>query len=221
VEERAVLCVFAKPPRPGEVKTRLASALGADAAATLARAFFADIWRVASSLAWARPVLATTDTTAAEWAGLGAEIWDQGGGDLGDRMERVLGRALRSAPYALAVGADAPGLPARLLDSARRALETADAVLGPCEDGGFYLLGLRSCPPGLLADLPWSAEDTFVRTATRLRERGLAVEIPPPWFDVDHAEDLLFLLELLWRREIDAPETERALEAIAIGEGPA
>jgi rSAM/selenodomain-associated transferase 1 len=211
--------VFAKPPRPGEVKTRLAETLGAASAAALARAFFLDTWRSATSRAWARAVLATTDTGAPEWAHLDATIWPQGGGDLGERMERVLRRALRSAPFALAIGTDTPGLPMKLLDAAHRALRTAEAVIGPCEDGGFYLVGLRRCPPRLLAALPWTAHDTFVRTIARLREHGLAVDVLPPWFDVDHAEDLSCVRALLSRGEIDAPETERALHLIPMGHG--
>ena len=123
------------------------------------------------------------------------------------------------APLAVAIGTDSPGLPPRLLDAAGRALATADAVIGPCEDGGFYLLGLTRCPPGILADLPWSATDTFARTVARLREHGLEAEVLPPWFDVDTASDLPRLRGLLSRGEIEAPETDRALRAIDLRDG--
>jgi rSAM/selenodomain-associated transferase 1 len=215
VDDRGILCVFAKPPRPGEVKTRLAQDVGAESAAVLARAFFADTWRAARSCTWAQAVLATTDIVAKEWGGV-APIWPQGDGDLGDRLERVLRRALRAAPFAVAIGTDSPGLPHRLLQGVRRALTAADAVIGPCDDGGFYLLGLTRCPPGLLADLPWSAANTFARAVARLREHGLTVETLPPWFDVDRAEDLSRVQALLSRGEVEVPETERALRAIAI-----
>jgi len=218
VDDRGILCVFAKPPRPGEVKTRLAEEIGSESAATLARAFFLDVWSVATSCPWSRAVLATTDVEAAEWAGV-APIWPQGGGDLGDRLERMLQRALRSVPFAVAIGTDSPGLPRRLLEDARRALTTVDAVIGPCDDGGFYLLGMRRCPPGLLADLPWSAADTFARTFARLREHGLTVVVLPPWFDVDTASDLPRLRALLSRGDIEAPETERALRSTALRKG--
>ncbi|MFL5262432.1 MAG: TIGR04282 family arsenosugar biosynthesis glycosyltransferase [Anaeromyxobacteraceae bacterium] len=213
MHDRGILCVFAKPPRPGEVKTRLAEEIGAESAAALARAFFLDTWRVATSLPWSRAVLATTDTEAPEWAGI-APIWPQGGGDLGDRLERVLERALRSAPFAVAIGTDSPGLPRRFLEAARGALATTDAAIGPCEDGGFYLLGLRRCPPGLLASLRWSAADTFAETVARLREHDLTVELLPPWFDVDRRQDLARVRTLLSRREIEALETERELERL-------
>lgn len=211
----ATICLFAKPPRPGRVKTRLAATVGAAGAAALARAFAEDTWASVASLPWARAVLATTDPAAAEWreARL-APAWPQGRGDLGARLQRVLRRALRETPAALAIGTDTPGLPTGLLERAREALRRADAVLGPCEDGGFYLLGLRRCPPGLLRGLPWSAPETFVTTLARLRDRGLTAAVIPPWFDVDRPADLECLRALLRRGELRAPRTARVLDAL-------
>jgi uncharacterized protein len=215
VRHGATLCVFAKPPRAGQVKTRLAAAVGREEAAALAQAFLEDTWSAASALPWARAILATTDPSCvdrAPWRR--ARVWPQGGGDLGERMESVLRRALRETPVALAIGTDTPGLPPALLSEARLALRRADAVLGPCEDGGFYLLGLRRCPPGLLRGLPWSAADTFQRTAARLRDRGLATAVISPWFDVDRPADLDCLRALVARGELRAPRTARALAAL-------
>ena len=188
---RLPVLVFAKPPRAGEAKTRLAEGIGPQAAAALARAFFQDTWAAVSSRTWAGPLLATTDPEAPEWRELRVRrAWPQGDGDLGDRLERTLGRALEAAPAALVVGTDSPGLPGDLLDDARRALETADAVLGPSDDGGFYLLGLRRMADGLLQGLPWSSAETFERTKERLLERGLSVHVLPRFFDVDLPGDL-------------------------------
>ncbi len=210
---RLPILVFAKPPRAGEAKTRLATSLGAEGAALLARAFFRDAWAAVSSVPWAEPVLATTEPDAPEWRELGIRrAWPQGDGDLGARMTRMLQRALATAPSALAIGTDSPGRPAGHLDEARRALESADAVLGPSDDGGFYLLGLRRVPDDLLGGLPWSSEETFERTRARLIERGLSVHVLPAWFDIDRPEDLEPLRRRLLRGEIHAPFTARALE---------
>lgn len=209
---REVLCVFAKPPVPGRSKTRLATEIGNDRAAELARAFVLDTWAAVSAVEWARPVLATTEHGTAHALGLAAEEWIQGDGDLGNRMERVLGRALEGgASCAIAIGADTPGLPRRLLDDAHRALARADAVLGPSEDGGFYLIGLRRCPPGLLAGLPWSRSNTFLRTLARFRTFALRTEVLLPWFDVDRPRDLDLLEDLLALGELRAPNTARVL----------
>jgi rSAM/selenodomain-associated transferase 1 len=208
---RTPVCVFAKPSRPGRVKTRLAPEVGAEGAARLARAFLADTWAAVADLPWARPILATTRVDRGEPPPGGAEVWLQGPGDLGQRLARVLRRALREGPRAIALGADSPGLPPELLEQARRALERCDAVLGPCEDGGFYLIGLARCPAGLLGRLKWSASDTFDRTRARLEARGLATAILPQWFDVDRPPDLARLSRLIDRGVVSAPETARVL----------
>lgn len=194
------------------MKTRLVPQLGADGAAALARAFFLDTWALCSRLSWAETVLATTDVTSPEWSDLPkAQVWAQGRGSLGDRLERILRRALRHWPAAIAIGTDLPGLPPALLDAARQTLQTADAVLGPSDDGGFYLLGLRRCPPTLLADLPWSAADTFAATLERLSAQGLETTVISPWFDVDEPPDLARLRAMLEQGRLHAPATALAL----------
>lgn len=219
---RLHVCVFAKLPRAGKVKTRLASHLGARGAAELAEAFLTDSWQMVRALPWARPVLALDSTPPIALRGLdlgdGAAVWQQGEGDLGQRIERVARRALDASTCMLAIGADTPGLPVRLLEQARAMLcapHAADAVLGPAADGGFYLLGLRRCPEGLLKGLPWSAEDTFARTLERLRQRGMQVHVLDPWFDVDRPTDIETLRARLARGEIVAPATARALARTA------
>jgi len=212
-----VICIFAKPPVAGQVKTRLAAVLGHERAAALASAFLEDTIDAVRRLNWARPALASTEPVERN----DLRVLLQGEGDLGARIERVLAAALQlertadrlqptaSGAAAIAIGADSPALPERLLEAARAGLLRADAVLGPADDGGFYLLGLRACPEGLLAGLPWSAADTCARTLDRLRERGLRVEVLEPWFDVDRPEDLDRLRELLRTGQLDAPRTAR------------
>jgi rSAM/selenodomain-associated transferase 1 len=209
------ICVFAKPPRPGQVKTRLASALGDQGAAELAGAFLRDTLALVQSLPWAELVVATTGDLG-DLVPAGVEIWLQGDGDLGRRLERVMRRALHDREQAVALGADTPGLPGRLLEQGRAALAAGhDAALGPAEDGGFYLLGLRRCPEGLFQALPWSAAETLERTRGRLLARGLSVELIEPWFDVDREQDLARLARLIEAGELRAEETARVLSARA------
>jgi len=211
---RLCICVFAKPPRPGETKTRLIPELGAEGAAIAARAFFDDTWASLRTIADAQLVLAVTENDPAFEAAAGAEVWLQGDGDLGDRMERALRRALERADAAIVVGSDSPGLPLRVFEQARAALRDGAAVLGPSEDGGFYLIGLTRWPDGLLAGLPWSQSDTCARTLARLRSRGLEVQMIERWFDVDVPADLERLRELIARGELSVPATSAALQEI-------
>lgn len=210
---RIPVLVFAKPPRTGVAKTRLAPALGPEGSAALAAALFEDTWSRVSGLRWAQPVLVTPEPDAVEWGTARAPSrWQQGDGDLGERLARAFERALADGTgAAIAVGTDAPGLPAELLEAARAALERSDAVLGPCDDGGFYLLALRRCPPGLLDGLPWSTDATFDRTRARLLDHGLSVEVLRGWFDVDGPEDLAKLQMRIDRGAVRPPATSRLL----------
>lgn len=209
------ICVFVKPPVAGKVKTRLIPTVGAHGAAALAEAFFRDTWNCVESLSWALPILATTDrldrtvVPAAE-----TEVWFQGGGDLGARIERILRRALMETPFAIALGADSPGIPREFLDRAHEALQSADAVLGPCEDGGFYLLGVRQCPLGMLSGIPWSQSTTFASTLGRLNELGLRSIVLDPWYDIDRPEDLQRLRSDVVRGTTAAPNTARVLATL-------
>jgi len=219
VPETVAVCIFAKPPRPGEAKTRLAPVLGAAGAARLARAFLLDAVDRVRALPWALPYLATTgslDRDLRERLG-DLPVWPQGDGDLGARQLRILRRGLEHAPAALVVGTDLPGLPAAHFERARALLDTHDAVLGPAEDGGFYLLGLRLAPKGLLDDLPWSRADTCEQTRGRLLAHGMRVGTAPVWFDVDVPEDLERLHESLVDPGVVAPATRRALAALLAG----
>ena len=211
---RGTVVVLAKPPVAGEVKTRLAPP---DRAALLARAFLIDTFAALRSIEWVDAVLATTAALDPSLEHeLATTIWMQGEGDLGARIERVLRRALASAPRAIAMGSDTPGLPLAALERAHDALRAADAAIGPAEDGGFYLLALRSCPEGLLAGLPWSQSDTFAATLARLHERGLSTVVLEPWFDVDRPADLERLRGLLAARTVSAPATWHILNTPTI-----
>lgn len=218
---QSCICVFVKPPCVGAVKTRLVPAVGAEGAARLAQAFFRDTWTTVRAIPAHRVAAVAAGGTKLSafrrsfGPGADEEVRSQGGGDLGARMERVLRAALRRFPQALAIGTDSPGMPIRLLRAGRRELDRVDAVVGPAEDGGFYLLGLRRCPPGLLRGIPWSRPDTAPRTIARLRAFGLTVELLTPWFDVDRPADLERLRSLITRGAIKAPETERALAELA------
>ncbi len=213
--EQGCICVFAKLPVPGRVKTRLVPSLGSRGAAELAKVFLQDTWASVSALPWAKPVLASTGKDLPDCLPSQAEVWLQGDGDLGARLENISHRALCDHAYVIAIGADSPGLPAKYLEQAREALARADAVIGPCEDGGFYLLGLRECPTGLLSGIPWSAPTTCLETIAKLQAAGLTVYILDDWFDVDTAEDLERLNALITAKQIEAPETKRFLETHA------
>ncbi len=214
-------CVFAKAPRHGQVKTRLARKLGDDIATRIASAFLDDTWKRTRSFARSSPnsgALLAIDGNAecCNSTEPSDEICTQGSGDLGARMERVLRRALEGSHAAIALGTDSPGLPLEFLRQAQAALLHADAVLGPSADGGFYLLALKHCPEGLLAELPWSASDTCEQTLRRLRGAGMHVAVIDSWFDVDEVDDLRQLTRLIDAGLIEEPRARELLSDVSL-----
>lgn len=215
-DDRLAVILFAKPP--WQAKTRLAAVLGDAIAAELARAFLVDTWSLLRSIEWADPILATTDADDPFWSEWrGATVWPQGGGDLGDRMERALSRALETYRGAIIIGGDVPGVPVAAMNQTRDALQRADVVMGPAEDGGFYLIGFRDeCPQGALAGIEWSTNHTSEDTQARLRSLGLSILLVMPWFDVDVVDDLHRLKHLGERLRRTAPETARVLDTLVL-----
>ena len=217
------LVLMAKAPAPGRVKTRLARDVGDDVAAALATAFIEDLWAMSSTTPGVDATMALEgDRALLPAAVAAAEIVAQGEGDLGQRMARHLHLAIAADKAsggqgrAVMIGTDMPGLPRSLVVRASKMLGEHDAVLGPAEDGGFYLIAMRRCELDLLDGLPWGGPEALERTEQRLRERGLSVGKLPVWFDVDHIEDVVRLRTLLRRRALSAPRTAAVSEELEL-----
>jgi rSAM/selenodomain-associated transferase 1 len=195
--ERAVgLAIMAKAPRVGAVKTRLCPPLRAPEAAELARCFLLDAVERVRMVAGARPIIAYTPIEAQsqfDEAAPGIALIPQRGGDLGERqrhlIEEDLGLRLQAA---LVNGTDSPTLPRECLDEAVSLVMApdVDVVLGPTEDGGYYLIGLRSPYPALFESMPWSTPAVLSRTVERAHHLRLRVACLPTWFDVDTGAEL-------------------------------
>lgn len=204
--ERSVICIFAKPPEAGKVKTRLIPELGAQRAAELAEAFLQDTVAMTRECGWASCRIAATQYFQRDYFSP-EEVWLQGEGDLGMRLEKIFRRGLQDFDFVFALGADSPGLRPEFLAQARDALLLADAVLGGSRDGGFYLLGMKQCPEGILDEIQWSQAQTCSQTFNRLHERGWKTFSIESWFDIDTPEDLRWVLTNMTRYLSSAPKT--------------
>ena len=163
------------------MKTRLIGDLTAAEAAALHAAFLADLLdrlregEFEPRIAWAlEPGEAIPEGT---WPGVRQE-----GSDLGARLYGALHDAAQEAGAVAALGSDHPTLPLELVHRAFETLEAgADVVLGPAEDGGYYLIALRAgaVTPRLFAEIAWSTDQVLAATLVRCRELGLAVELLP------------------------------------------
>ena len=172
------LVIFVKAPAPGRVKTRLGRDIGQTAAAWWFRHQIARlVRRVGHDRRW-RTVLAVAPDRALGARNLpaGTERIAQGNGDLGARMDRVLG-SMPPGPVVI-IGADIPDISAANVEQAFRALGRKDAVIGPARDGGYWLIGLargrRAKPAGLFRDVRWSGPEAMQTTIASLGDLSLA-----------------------------------------------
>ena len=114
----------------------------------------------------------------------------QGRGDLGDRLSRLSHQVfLRGYRKVIILASDTPHLPQDVIRRAIARLDEIDVVLGPCDDGGYYLIGLRFRAPTLFAGIPWSTSQVLDRTIQRAQEAGMTRELLPPGYDIDTWED--------------------------------
>jgi len=191
------IIVFCRWPEPGKVKTRLAAGIGDEAACRIYRACLERTLTVARR--WAdscagRVVVSTADAPDSRWAEWLGEGWDVRGqreGDLGARMLAALTSSLdEGCAFAMCVGSDLPGLTVGHLKRAARALRDADAVVGPADDGGYYLVGLEQEAPELFAGIDWGTEGVLAQTRSAAQRAGLRLAETEALGDVDTAEDL-------------------------------
>jgi rSAM/selenodomain-associated transferase 1 len=213
--DRLVL-LFTKPALPGRVKTRLIGELSPAEAADLHQAFLADmVERLGTGnfdlqIAWA--LEDGERIPEVEVVGI-----RQRGADLGSRLFQALADGARDHASVAAVGSDHPELSAETIEEGFSRLEkgSADAVLGPTRDGGYYLIGLKSeaVHRDLFEGVPWSSSAVLPATLDRCRALGLQVSLLPEGSDVDTAEDLDRLVQSLMARSSPCPRTQALLRS--------
>jgi rSAM/selenodomain-associated transferase 1 len=219
---RIALCIMAKAPVSGQVKTRLCPPLSLDEAARLYQCFLEDKIAQVLGIHGVEPVLAYTPDGAVvvfETLAPGVTLVPQRGGDLTSRLVSVLERLFESGfDAAIVIDSDTPTLPSRLLEGAVAQLASGepDLVLGPSEDGGYYLIGLRGVHRALFEGIPWSTPAVLDETLRGARRLRLRVAQLAPWYDVDTGEDLARLMAEL-EADADQPpiHTRRFLLSMA------
>lgn len=214
---RRCLLLYTKPAKAGRVKTRLIGELSAEQAARLHAAFLGDLserlhgGRFHFAVTWA---LAAGEGYPPGLVVGKSENLQQADGDLGARLYQGFAAATARFAAVAAVGSDHPELALETVEDAFRRLEAgADAVFGPAEDGGYYLVGLR--PQALRRELfegiPWSTGEVLSETCKRCERLGLAVSLLPGGHDVDVADDLRRLAARLGPDGDDCPRTRSLL----------
>jgi len=193
------IAVFARAPVPGKTKTRLIPMLGANGAAELHRALVFDaLHKVGKLKARADPYLFISGGEFPDETVPGVfEIRRQQGRGLAQRLDRAFADLLGRHPRAIIIGTDSPQLPPSTLRLALEELQTMDAVLGPCPDGGFYLIGLRRTARGLFNSVRMGTRFAFRDMLGNLLARGFSCSVLELYPDIDRPRDLAALKKSL------------------------
>ena len=218
--------MFAKAPRAGEVKTRLADATGHAQAAALATAFIEDtaarMHACALRLGASSMVFYTPPSARAEMLPLvgASRCLPQANGGLGQRLQAAVATLRRQGfQHIVLLGSDSPTLPSEIICRAFDALERkTDVAIAKAADGGYVLLAVNDAYETLFDGIPWSTDRVYGLTLARARASSLRTVELHPWYDVDDSASLERLRAELSGSEPlgdDAPRTRAALRRIA------
>ncbi|HYK86267.1 MAG TPA: TIGR04282 family arsenosugar biosynthesis glycosyltransferase [Ktedonobacteraceae bacterium] len=216
------LIIMARYPEPGKTKTRLARFIGNDEAVLLYTAFLTDLaHRFAGcdyDLYWTYTPpevdYSSFITTLVSASAPFIRCFPQQGDDLGQRLHYAF-QWTHAHGYkrTIVIGSDSPHISPCIVTHAQAALENADIVLGPADDGGYYLIAMRE-PHDVFSGIPMSTNVVTQQTIDLAHHQGLTVQLLEPLFDIDELPDLLRLMQLLATDCSLAPATAAQLERL-------
>lgn len=201
--KKAIIC-FTRIPKPGKTKTRLLPVLSGEDCVGLHTAFLRDLSEMLKVYALPCYIYYTNLDEPSELQVLkdifpfAAGFLPQIGEDLGEKMHNALLRVLSLGYDAcLLTGSDLPLMAARHLDSGFKALETADVTLGPTDDGGYYLVGLKKACYELFSNQKYGGGSVYESALKAISHSGQSFAQALPCSDVDTPEDLMELIKLI------------------------
>lgn len=217
--------VVAKQPVPGQTKTRLSPELTGEQAAAIYECFLLDtleIIRAAKKQLDFVPIIAYLPAEGEHYFRQIAPDFEfilQEGSDLSERLNNATTHCLMNGyEQAVIMDSDSPTLPPSSLVGAFQALQSSDIALGPCDDGGYYLIGLKQPAPSLFLTVTMSTSQVTADTLDRAKQSDMTVKMLPGCYDIDYVDDLKRLMEELeYLPATAAPYTRKFLIAHAEG----
>lgn len=193
--------VFAKYWESGQVKTRLGEQIGMAQASQIYLGFLTTLLERLAHVADRRQLVYSPTLQKAAFSNLMQQLtegessaWDlvpQTGNDLGERLQNYSRSVLQQNSSRLViVGTDSPNLPLSHIHAAFESLRDHDVVIGPADDGGYYLIGSNTYQPALFENIPWSTPETLEATLDVAKQQSLTVKQMPIWYDVDDCSTL-------------------------------
>jgi rSAM/selenodomain-associated transferase 1 len=209
---KLLLVVVAKAPVRGKVKTRLIPHFTAEEAVELYRCFLQDRVMTIAALKGVDLAIAFTPADArdmfAPFRRNGIYLFPQKGKGLGERLNNIFVEKLAAGYDAVSIiDSDTPDLPQSTIQESFRRLQSnqTDVVLGPCHDGGYYLVGMCRPHPELFDEIPWSTDAVLSSTLERAKHLGVKTDLLPRWNDLDTFEDLLVFYNKYRNKRTEKP----------------
>lgn len=198
-ESKSALIVFAKVPEPNKVKTRLTSLISPEWASRVYESFLLDALEVYHSLDvdvrlyFSAPPSDVPDAYRFDWL----TLHEQKGAGLGERMATAFAETfVKGYERAVIIGTDHPTLPVEFIEQAFQSLQDLySIVIGPSDDGGYYLLGMNEFYSELFKDMTYSHEHVCAQTIARVEQTNASLHILPHWYDVDTPDALRRLIQ--------------------------
>jgi len=224
---KEALVLLAKAPREGDVKTRLLGALSLEEARRLYIAFLSDTFALMEEVMEEREELSLAlcytpegeEEAFEEVEREGSLMFPQRGENLGERLTNCFADLFAMGfESVVVIGADTPTLPGEYVFDAFECFETDDdLVIGPTEDGGYYLIGMRRLHRRIFEEIPWGGDGALEATIARAKEAELDLVLLSEWRDVDTPEDFERLKHELDENKDTAKFTRRFLKGLAKG----
>ncbi len=203
-----VLGIFAKYWEAGKVKTRLAAGVGDKTAARVYQSFVKHLTHVLSEAGDRRELHFAPIEALHEFRSEIAPAWKlvpQSNGDLGQRMNQffaaVFAKYPLQNPKVVLIGTDSPWLDQTRIDQAFQALANCDVVIGPSEDGGYYLIGMNQPVPELFEGIEWSSDRVFSASIEILKNQGVKYLTLPIGYDIDERQDLIRFRDSIFEQQ--------------------
>lgn len=190
MSQQAVIIVFVKNPELGKVKTRLAQGVGDQMALKIYKALLQHTKEVVleidtNRLLFYSQVIAHNDG----WQASDFEKYLQSDGDLGQKMSEAFKQAFQHGTPVLIVGSDCAQINSNIIKEGLEQLQNHDFVIGPAEDGGYYLLGMKNFQPSVFQDIEWSTETVLSKTLNIIDNNKWTYHLLPELSDIDYIED--------------------------------
>ena len=219
-ESKSALIVFAKVPEPGNVKTRLTTLISPEWAARLYESFLLDALDMYCSLDvdvrlyFSSPVEQIPERFHLESLSLHV----QKGPGLGERMATAFVETfIAGYERALVIGTDHPTLPIAFIEQAFALVQDPhQVVVGPSDDGGYYLLGMSEFYSALFKDMTYSHDQVFAQTMERAVHTGASLHVLPTWYDVDTPDTLKRLIKEMAGSSLPLKRTKKSIEGLGV-----